>query len=253
MGLSIRPLLCVLVVAFLTACGGGGQGASGSSGSGSGGSSGSGAGGTPVTGSGTYDVDANGIPKFVALDYIDLNKIYRISKFRSGHGHDYWDAFENCRSMKHYYQPLGSVDWATVDIYAPVNGTVDVVTPEWAGYQISIRSQDYPAFSFILFHVNLSSVPNVGDTVTVGQHLGTHVGSQTTSDIAVRVNTPGGNKLVPFVSVMTDALFANYQTRGLATRDDAIITKEARDADPLNCTGETFGTSGTLVNWVVLN
>ena len=43
----------------------------------------------------TYDVDANGIPKFVTVDYIELGKIYRISKFRSGEGHYYSDDFES--------------------------------------------------------------------------------------------------------------------------------------------------------------
>ena len=55
-----------------------------------------------------YDIDAKGIPQFAGVDYIELAKISRISKFRSGIGHDYSDDFEQCRSMKHYYMPIST-------------------------------------------------------------------------------------------------------------------------------------------------
>ena len=37
------------------------------------------------------------------------------------------------------------------------------------------------------------------------------------------------------------------------SRDDFIIPREARDADPLTCEGEEFTVGGNLENWVVLN
>lgn len=185
-----------------------------------------------------YDVDANGIPKFVAVNYIELQKIERISKFRSSFGHDYPDAFESCRNMKHYFNP---------------KSTVSRIFDEWAGTQVQIRSQSYPAFFFIIFHVNLSSPLSVGDTVRYGQQLGMHIGSQTMSDIAAGVNTPTGWKLVSYFDVMTDALFQAYHARGLNARSDVIISKAARDADPLTCNGETFTTTGSLGSWVNLN
>lgn len=104
------------------------------------------------------DVDSNGIPRFVQTDYIELAKIDRISRFRSGEGHDYSDNFESCRSMKHY----------------------------------------------------------------------------------------------SYFDVMTDALFATYNARGINLRADAIISKAARDADPLTCEDETFDGPGHLPNWVQL-
>ena len=200
-----------------------------------------------------YDIDTHGTPKFVTFDYIDLNQIDRISTFRSAASHDYSDDSETCRSMKHYYAPKAGVDWSTVDIYSPANGTVDRVIAEWAGYQVHVTSQDYPAFVFILFHVNLNPMRSPGDTVTLGQHFGTHISSLTPSDIAIRVATPDGAKLVSFFSVMTDSLFLGYQGRGVATRDDATISAAAQNADSLDCSDEAFGTSGTLTNWVLLN
>lgn len=44
-----------------------------------------------------YNVNDRGIPKFVPMNYIELSKISRISKFRSGAGHDSSDDFERCR------------------------------------------------------------------------------------------------------------------------------------------------------------
>jgi hypothetical protein len=67
----------------------------------------------------TYDVASNGIPKFVADDYVYVASVGRISKFRSGAGHDFSDDFESCRSMKHYYEP-DVVDWSTLGVYSPV-------------------------------------------------------------------------------------------------------------------------------------
>ncbi|MGQ0647189.1 MAG: hypothetical protein ACT4P7_06430 [Gemmatimonadaceae bacterium] len=56
-----------------------------------------------------YDLAALGIPRIVTRDYIAPGKILRVSRFRSGVGHDYADDAERCRSMKHYFQPLASV------------------------------------------------------------------------------------------------------------------------------------------------
>lgn len=202
---------------------------------------------------GTYDIDANGIPQFVYTNYIELAKIYRISKFRSGIGHDYSDDFETCRSMKHYFQPKTSLDWSTVQIFSPADGTVVKVDIGWAGAQIHIKSEEYPAFTFILFHVNISGTLNVNDRVVEGQTLGTHIGSQTMSDVAVSVNTPTGWRLISFFSVMVDDLFQDYQARGLNHRNSVIISKASRDADPLTCSGEDFKDAGNLVNWFILN
>lgn len=200
-----------------------------------------------------YDVDANGIPKFTAVDYIELDKIYSISKFRSSVGHSYSDNFESCRSMKHYFQTKDEVDWSAIKIFSPVQGTVSRIIEEWAGTQVQIKSAQYPTFNFIIFHINLANPLKVGDMINLGQQLGTHIGSQTMSDLAVSVNTPKGWKLVSYFDVMTASIFLGYQARGVSSRDTMIISKEARDADTLTCNGETFTNSGHLENWVILN
>ena len=238
MAKQIHLILFMICIALAEGCGGGNQDNPSSPAS-----------NTNVT----YDVNAKGIPKFVGVDYIKLGKILRISKFRSGIGHDYSDGFESCRSMKHYFEPKANADWSTVKVYSPVEGTVSGFTQESAGTQVSIQSKEYPAFYLNIFHINLASPLKVGDPVGAGQQLGTHIGSQTMSDIAVGVNTPSGRKLLSWFDVISDPVFQQCQPRGLVSRTDAIISKQARDADPLSCNGEAFTNAGNLGNWVNLN
>lgn len=187
-----------------------------------------------------YDVDKYGLPKFVNQNYIELSKVFGISKFRSGAGHDFSDSFETCRSMKHYFYNLTNWEGAvgpkpdlTVGypkIYAPVTGVVTEVHPEWYGHQVRIRSNEYPAFVFIIFHVRLARDLVAGDSVTEGEEIGGEG-----PDIAVEVNTPIGRKMVSFLDIITDDVFKEFQGRGVRTRSDAIISREARDLDPLTC------------------
>jgi len=209
-----------------------------------------------ISGGGADDAGSLRLPQFVTVNYIDLTKIAAISRFRSGAGHDYSDDFEKRRSMKHYFTPKANVVWSEVQIVSPVDGTVCGMTPEGlphSGIQLCINSSRFPAFHFVIFHVNPVENLKVGAAVTAGQPLGHHIGSVTTSDIAVRVNTPAGSRLVSYFALMTDELFQTYQRRGIANRDALIITREARDADPLACVGGKFESGGNIPNRVQLH
>jgi hypothetical protein len=192
------------------------------------------------------------VPKLATHDYIDLAKVSQVSKFRSGIGHDYADAFEKCRSMKHYFVPPRGAAAAAVRIYAPFTGAVTRTIQEWAGVQIQITSAANPAFTAILFHVNPSIGLADGTPVTGGQRLGNHIGEQTGSDIAIAVSEAGGRRLVSWFQTMSDSVFAKYAARGVTSRNQMIISKAARDASPLSCSGEAFRDGGSLANWVTL-
>lgn len=216
-----------------------------------------------------YDISANGIPRFAETDFTQLSKIEKISKFRSGFGHSFTDGNESCRSMKHYYNPY--VDFRqnnNVEIYSPVNGTIISVLNDGHGAstgltnkEIEIKPDDQPAFVYILYHCDLaSSEISTGKKVRAGDLLGYarmyYVEEQhyvTSFDIAACVNTPSGMQLISWFETMKDDVFANYVSRGVTSRDNFIITREARDSDPLQCDGETFLTSGSIDNWVILN
>jgi hypothetical protein len=192
------------------------------------------------------------VPQFVDANYINLDKIYRISKFRSGVGHDYSDQFESCRSMKHYSQPKGDLDWSSVEVFSPVTGTVTDVSEGWAGWALEIGSQEQPDFTFILGHVNLTIAVSVGDTVEAGQQVGTNIGEVSTSEIVVGITTSVGWRLISYFDVLTDAAFQEYQARGVGSREELVISEAQRDADPLTCDGEEFEDGGNLENWVYL-
>jgi len=176
------------------------------------------------------------VPKFVNTNYIDLNKITKISKFRSSAGHDYHDDKESCRSMKHYFIAPDS----TTTIRSPVAGKVSRLDTEFAGQQVQIVPDAQPAFVIIMFHVVLDKPLAVGDHIEEGQLLGTHAGTMTFSDIAVAVNTPTAYRLVSYFDVLTDNAFAAFQARGIQDRSDMVVSKAARDAAPYQCAGQTF-------------
>jgi hypothetical protein len=202
-----------------------------------------------------WDIDKDGIPKFINTNYIELPKIYRISKYRSSVGHDYSDSYEHCRSMKHYFEPKSDVDWTTVKIYSPVSGIITRVEPESiGGTKIEIASDAYPAFRISIFHINLQGTRNVNDKISAGELLGTHTGSQTYSDISVIVNDPARQgRMVSYFDVITDQVFSEFSTYGINSRLVMIIPKSERDANPLTCSGDTFTSSDPLESWVILN
>jgi hypothetical protein len=207
------------------------------------------------TGNDVWDIDKDGVPQFVAADYIELSRIGSISKFRSSAGHDYSDFTEHCRSMKHYFMPFaGDTDWASIKIFAPISGRIFRLEQESiGGTKFEITSDAYPAFHFLIFHVNMTVSKKVGDPVSAGQQLGTHTGNQTWSDISIIVNDPTNQgRMVSYFQVMTDALFGEYVKRGVASRDSLIIPRALRDANPLTCSGDQFAPGDTLQNWVTL-
>ncbi len=202
----------------------------------------------------TWDPDVLGVPRFIARDYIDHTVLARISRFRSGFGHDYSDGVESCRSMKHYFQPRSNVDWSALAIRSPVAGRIVSLQAEMTfGTQVQIVPAGYPAATVIIFHVNPVSGLAVGQAVNAGDTLGAHIGSQTLSDVAIRFRSQeNGYRLVSYFEAMADSVFAGYAGLGVVTRDSFLISRADRDASPLQCSGESFTDPGTVENWVDL-
>jgi hypothetical protein len=200
-----------------------------------------------------WDVAARGVPRVITADYIELDSIAKVSYFRSSFGHDYKDAFESCRSMKHYFVPKNFQNAAAIAVRSPLKGEVTRAYQEWAGWQLHIRSDSVPALTVILFPVGLTRPLAVGEKLAAGQAIGTHVGSMTASDVAVSIMEPKGFRLVSYFEAMTDAVFARYAARGVPARSSMIITREQRDADPISCNGEAFLNAATLPVWMDLN
>ncbi|MBI4175273.1 M23 family metallopeptidase [Candidatus Berkelbacteria bacterium] len=198
--------------------------------------------------------DEQALPQFIEHDFIELDKVTSISKFRSGAGHDYSQGTdETCRSMKHYFTPQRAMgkdiaDWVSlpdpataIKIVSPVSGRIIQISSEQTpiGRQIHIRPTSQPDFVIRLFHVFPADGIEVGTDLVAGQLVGSIHADQGT-DIAVEVNHWGSTQNFSYFAVMPDDLFSAYQERGVTSRTDLIISREERDANPLECDGEQF-------------
>jgi hypothetical protein len=203
-------------------------------------------------------IDRNNLPKFVTANMVDLNKIYSVSKFRSGEGHDFSGNGETCRSMKHYFtpqydpaaeeymkqhnglpQPPDGSD-SDIAVFAPFDGAISEVAEEHTpiGKQVSLVPSSADSFRVRLFHIYLANGIGAGTQVKAGQRIGS-LGAHQGTDVSVQIGQfPWNEEFVSVFQVMTDEAFAQFQARGVASRDTFIITKAYRDAHPLQCEGK---------------
>jgi hypothetical protein len=206
-------------------------------------------------------------PQFIQAEFIDLSRIGSISKYRSGAGHDYAANGETCRSMKHYFTPISDPtnNWRTnnthglppapdgqndIPIYSPVDGEVTSIPEEQTpiGKQIWIRPSNAPNYKIRLFHIYTYDNITVGTKVLAGEKIGV-IGAQQGTDIAVEGLAPWTKQAVSYFQVMPDKLFAAYIARGATNRDDFIISRAKRDANPLKCNGEQFVRTGAYYDY----
>lgn len=201
-----------------------------------------------------FGVDRNNLPKFIQTDFVDLSKIYSISKFRSGAGHDFSGGGETCRSMKHYFTPQHTTEAEAsfkannglppkpdgktdIAIYAPVDGKITDISEEHTpiGKQIAIVPDDAKQFKIRLFHIYPLDGIGFRSHLKAGQQIGV-IGQYQGTDIAVQIGTlPWQETYISYFQVMPDSIFASYIARGAKSRDDFVVTKEYRDTHPLQC------------------
>jgi len=198
------------------------------------------------------------IPQFIQADFIDLDRIATISKFRSNSGHDFSQGTgETCRSMKHYFNIAYSDEsgraWAAnngvppapdgkndIKIYSPVDGKIVTIQKEQSvGEQIYIRPDSSPEYTIRLFHVYKQEGIKKGKKVKAGEQIGV-IGRYQNTDIAIQTGGGFKSNFISYFQAMPDSIFANYIARGAKSREQFMITKEYRDAHPLECNGEQF-------------
>lgn len=199
------------------------------------------------------DTDYNHPPQFVTADFIDLAKIDTISKYRSGVGHDYSGNGETCRSMRHYYGNSSKGEFTNaeeklkalrgqpdpsnaIEIYAPADGLITSISGEVTpiGNQIEIIPDNGQGWHIRLDHVYPVKGIHILSRVKAGQKIGLIHDNQTI-DMTVLYPYRGEFRLTSYFLVMTDAVFARYQARGIKDRSDMIIPREVVDANPWKC------------------
>ncbi|HEU5187867.1 MAG TPA: hypothetical protein VFT87_05200 [Candidatus Saccharimonadales bacterium] len=194
-------------------------------------------------------IDADNPPQFIQSNVVDLNKVTMISKFRSGAGHDHSNgSSETCRSMKHYFYNVGPgerllpkeqladpIEGKDRTIMSPVNGKIDRIErgDRRLNDEITVIADSQPDIRIRLQHVTpLTNIKE--ERVTAGQLIG--VAGQSFDVVLERLIFPTmKTQYISYFAAMPDELFTEYQLNGVKNRDELIITRAQRDAQPLRC------------------
>lgn len=222
-------------------------------------------------------------PKLVA-NFMDIDKIRQVSKYRSCTGHTVvpQDGREMKRNMKHYievYPDLRKED--TVELYSPYDGYISVIRADMADKlegEIWIAPERglgnfLPPFNLWMFSfehmmprkdLKMGSSVKAGELVGYASFLVAERASPTFDVIYGKMAVPSAPKKLdnwnsPFADLdsifnhMSEEVLAHYQLRGI-TRENIILSKEERDNNP--CTyrdqGPYFENSDDSANWVIL-
>lgn len=183
----------------------------------------------------------------ISANYMSLNNIGAISRFRSAAGHSFVDSFESCRSMKHYYlfkDEVSEDDRDNEPVYAPFASSVRSISRESGGVTIQIQSVAHPAIFAEIFHIDLDETIKLGSTLAAGQEIGTHYSYTTgggNSDIAIWVERTSGYQLISQFDLMSDTVFSEFEARKAGiTRADLSYLKTEADGFNYECEGEEF-------------
>lgn len=212
--------------------------------------------------------DPDNPPKFIVANIVDPSKIYLISRFRSGIGHDFSvNSGETCRSMKHYlsaYDPEAPdykiesngaksampapVQGIDVPIYSPVDGVINIESGDGTPFNqsVDIVPNNYKMFTIKLGHVFPIEGLKVGQSVKAGQQVGLILRNQT-FDFDIETMVDDSQYMSRYISgfmAMSDEVFAQWQKRGVLTRENLVLSKVIVDANPWKCVSDASQKSG---------
>ncbi len=219
-------------------------------------------------------------PPQIVSNFTDLNKIEKISRYRSCVGHTTvpQDGREMKRNMKHYFWVKPQYNKGqTVEIYAPYDGYISVLRDE-PGLnlegEIWIRSKSNLVFlppigvwQFSVQHIDVRDDLKMGSEVKAGELIGYAALSESRGnsfDIVFGkmsiIPKQIDNWTAPFTDLdsvfnrMSNKVLEEYQKKGIPSKEELITSKEERDQKP--CTykdnGPYFLNQEDQSNWLVL-
>lgn len=197
-------------------------------------------------------------PPQIVANFTELDKIEKISKYRSCAGHTTvpQDEREMKRSMKHYFsvkpEYLGD---DTVNIYSPYDGFVAVIREDRADGlegEIWIAPKDMfvmlppvGRWTFSVQHINIREGLKRGNEVKAGELIGyaaVAAGNRNTFDVIYAkgslVPKRIDNWMGPFSDLdsvfnhMSEGTFAQYREKGISSKEELVISKQERDQNP---------------------
>lgn len=197
-------------------------------------------------------------PPQIVANFTELDKIEKISKYRSCAGHTTvpQDEREMRRSMKHYFSVKPEyIGGDTVDIYSPYDGFVASIREDreeglegeiWiAPKDIFVILPPIGRWMFSVQHIDIREDLKRGSEVRAGELIGyaaVAAGNRNTFDV---VYAKGNifpkridNWMGPFADLdsvfnhMSEEVFTQYKNRGIISKEELIISKEERDQNP---------------------
>ncbi len=192
---------------------------------------------------------------------VDPSSLAALTKFRSCCGHSF-AVGESNQTMKHYLVPepsfMGSND--TLPVHAPCDGEIVSIAPEQVrleclgdivrGSQVRFVCRARPDVSIRVFHVNPTRGPGSIDS---GEMVGyadlracvSYPCQPLYADLDVSIEKLGA--MYSYIEWLDDGAFEPWATRGLASRDAAVISRAEREADPCNYSDLTQCVADTIV------
>lgn len=199
-------------------------------------------------------------PPQIVANFTDLNKIEKISKYRSCAGHVTvpQSERESKRSMKHYFEVKSEYSKnQTVEIYSPYDGYVTSLRSDpgegLEGEIWIVPKRKLPmlppfgVWQFSVQHIDVRKDLKLGSEVKTGELIGYAAFSESrkppTFDIVYgKMAFPPTPKRIdnwnsPFADLdsifnhMSENVFAQYQQKGLS-KEMIILSKEERDQNP---------------------
>lgn len=218
-------------------------------------------------------------PPEILANFTNLDKIEKISKYRSCAGHVTvpQDEREMRRNMKHYFWVKPEYNKSnTVEIYSPYDGYVSVLRDELGldlEGEIWIRPKSKLVFlppvgvwQFSVQHIDVRKDLKRGSEVKAGELIGYAALYEKRGDsfdiVYGKMGLPTkeiDNWTAPFADLdsvfnhMSDEVFSQYQQKGIAKKEDFIIPKEVRDKNLCEYQGEGpyFNNQFSEDNWAV--
>lgn len=219
-------------------------------------------------------------PPLLTANFVDLNQITKISKFRSCAGHVTvpQNGTESKNSMKHYFWVKSElIGTNAVKIYAPYDGYVSSIRSDpqenlegeiWIVPKRKLAMLPPTGiWAFSVQHIVVRDDLKRGSEVKAGDILGhAAIPSEDRASFDIVYAKPAikpkmiDNWRSPFSDLdsvfnrMSDEVFAIYQERGISTRDQMLITKEKRNMKQCEYQGggPYFSNQEDPDNWVTL-
>lgn len=201
-------------------------------------------------------------PPQITANFVDLNKIEKISRYRSCTGHLVIPQNGESRSnMKHYFWVKNEFNKPnTVEIYAPYNGYVSALHKDqkenlegeiWISPKKTFAMMPpFDMWNFSVQHIEIREDLKLGSAIKAGELIGYAALSDEKGDsfdiVYGKLGMPPkkiDNWSSPYFALdsafnhMEESVFDLYKQKAIPSKEDLFVSKEKRDQSPCRYRG----------------